>query len=127
MPTILVIDDTPELLELLGIILAKAGYRVLTASGGEDGIPLALQELPDLIIVDIELEGMDGISVLKALRTDPRLASRPIVALTAYAMTHDRDRLLAAGFTGYLSKPVRPWKLLTQIAEFLSGSQQPGS
>jgi CheY-like chemotaxis protein len=125
MPTILVIDDTPELLELLGIILAKAGYRVLSASGGADGVPLALRGNPDLVIVDIEMEGMNGFEVLKTLRADPRFAERPIVALTAYAMNHDRERILAAGFTGFLSKPVRPWKLLTQIAGFLD-AQAPG-
>jgi two-component system, cell cycle response regulator len=115
---ILVIEDTPELLELLVIVLCAAGHQVSTATNGKDGLASARRELPDLILADVEMPGMDGFEVLRQLRSDPLLAARPVVALTACAMTGDRERVLSAGFTGYISKPIRPRDLDQQLAMY---------
>jgi CheY-like chemotaxis protein len=118
---ILVIDDTPELLEFVGIVLRADGHTVFTATCGRDGLSLARRELPDLVVADLEMPGMSGFEVLQKLREDPLLAQRPVIALTAAAMRGDRERILQAGFTGYVSKPVRARDLGSQIAQFALG------
>jgi two-component system, cell cycle response regulator DivK len=115
---IVLIEDTPELLELLSIILSSGGHKVFKACNGLEGLALARSELPDLIIADVEMPGMDGFEVLRRARGDARLAQRPIIALTACAMRGDRERLLTAGFTGYVAKPVRPRELLPLIEAY---------
>jgi two-component system cell cycle response regulator len=117
---ILVIEDTPELLELLAIILRSAGHEAITANNGVEGLTAARSDLPDLIIADLEMPLMDGFELLRHLRADPRLAQRPVIALTACAMLGDRERVLAAGFSGYLSKPIRAKELVPQIAAIIS-------
>ncbi len=117
---ILLIEDTPEILELMSLLLSSAGYEVLEAGTGEEGLELASREHPHLTLLDLELPGMDGLEVLRRLRAEPNLAGHPILALTAANTQGERERLLAAGFTGYLAKPVRPRHLLQQIAAFLS-------
>lgn len=116
---ILVVEDAPELLELIGLVLINAGHVVLGAGTGEQGLRVARREVPDLILLDLELPGIDGIEVLRRLRADETLVRRPIVALTAAAMRGDRERLLAAGFSGYLAKPVRPARLAREVETFL--------
>ena len=116
---VVVIDDAPELLELIDIVLSSYGYTVFTADNGQDGLALARSELPDLIIADVEMPYMDGFEVLRRMRDDTRLAQRPLIAMTACAMTGDRERILNAGFTGYVSKPIRPRELLQQIEAFM--------
>lgn len=116
---ILVVEDAPELLELIGIVLRNAGHVVLDAGTGEEGLRVALRQRPDLILLDIELPGLDGVGVLRELRANAALAAQPVIALTAASMKGDRERLLAAGFTGYLAKPVRPARLVQQIEPFL--------
>jgi DNA-binding response OmpR family regulator len=112
---ILVIEDTPELLELLEIVLRAEGHRVSVAMSGWDGLALARGSSLDLILVDVEMPGMNGFEVLHQLRLDSHLAKVPIVALTACATQADRDRVLDAGFTGYISKPIRPRELARQL------------
>jgi two-component system cell cycle response regulator len=116
---VLIIEDTPELLELLAIVLRADGHQVSVAANGMDGLALARRELPDLTLVDVEMPGMDGFEVLRQMRSDPQLAERPVVALTACAMSGDRERVLAAGFTGYISKPIRPREFGRQLAKYL--------
>ena len=116
---ILVIEDTPELLELLAIILRAAGHEAITASNGVEGLTAARSEPPDLILADLEMPLMDGFELLRQLKADPRLSSRPVIALTACAMLGDRERVLAAGFSGYLSKPIRAKDLMPQIAAII--------
>ena len=113
---ILVIEDTPELLELLAIILRASGHQAITANNGVEGLTAARSELPDLIVADLEMPLMDGFELLRHLKADPLLSSRPVIALTACAMLGDRERVLAAGFSGYLSKPIRAKDLMPQIA-----------
>ena len=118
--TVLVVEDNALNLKLVRDVLGHAGYRVLEAGDAEHGIALARQEAPDLILMDVQLPGIDGIEALGRLRTDPMTSSIPVVALTALAMREDRERCLAAGFDGYLEKPVSVPALAGQVAELIA-------
>jgi CheY-like chemotaxis protein len=100
-------------------VLGHAGYRVLEAGDAEAGIELARAEAPDLILMDVQLPGIDGVEALGRLRSDPATASIPVAALTALAMKEDRARFLAAGFDGYLEKPVSVPALPGQVAALI--------
>jgi CheY-like chemotaxis protein len=113
--TILVVEDNPLNLKLVRDVLGHAGYRVLAAGDAEHGITLARAERPDLVLMDVQLPGIDGIEALARLRADARTAGIRVVALTALAMKDDRERCLRAGFDGYLEKPVSVPALPGQI------------
>jgi CheY-like chemotaxis protein len=117
---VLVIEDNASSLELMMYLLASFGHMPLRARDGEEGIKVARRERPDLILCDVQLTAMDGHEVCRQLKSDPVLHSIPIVALTAYAMVGDREKMLAEGFDGYLSKPVNPEHLMDQLAKFLN-------
>jgi two-component system, cell cycle response regulator len=122
---ILVIEDDPASLELLHYILTAHGYATRTAARGDDGLAAALSEPPDLVICDIQLPGLDGYAVAARLKSDSVLKNVPLVALTALAMVGDRDRVLAAGFDAYISKPIDPSAFVAQIEPLLrSGLHQ---
>ena len=104
--TILYIEDDDDSRVMVERILARAGYRVLVAARALQGIDLARQHLPDLILADINLPDMSGREIAIRLRADPHLADVPIVALTAYTDEADREKTLSAGVTGYLTKPI---------------------
>ncbi|WP_179958253.1 response regulator [Chitinimonas arctica] len=108
MARVLVIEDNPDNLELMTYLLKAFGYSVLTAVDGEAGIARIAQEKPDLVVCDIHLPKADGYEVARRTKADPSLAGIPMVAVTALAMVGDRDRVLAAGFDGYLTKPIDP-------------------
>src|SRR6185503_6771155 len=116
---ILVIEDNPANMELVRYVLEAFGYAVIEAIDGETGLELARAEPPDLVICDLELPGIDGIEVAKQLKAHSALARVPLVAVTAFAMVGDRERLLAAGFDGYISKPLDPQTFVPQIAAFI--------
>ncbi len=116
---ILVIEDNPTNLDLMAYVLKAVGHTVLTAATGEDGIRLALEELPDLILCDIQLPDRDGMEVARLLRCDPRLGGVPFVAVTALAMVGDRERILGAGFDGYIAKPIEPEQFIPALNGFL--------
>src|SRR5438128_1658554 len=103
---ILIIEDDQPSLELVEYLCRAAGFETLTASDGPQGLAVARSALPDLVLCDLQMPGMNGYEVLKQLRIDPVLQSIPIVAVTAFSMARDRDRALAAGFNGYFSKPI---------------------
>ena len=103
---ILIVEDNARNLKLARDILNHVGYRTLEAENAEDGLALARAQRPDLVLMDVQLPGMDGVEALGRLRTDPLTADIPVVALTAFAMRDDRDRLLAVGFDAYLEKPL---------------------
>jgi two-component system cell cycle response regulator DivK len=114
---ILVVEDNEKSMKLFRDVLQATGYTTLEASTGEDAVELALQHLPALVLMDVQLPGIDGVEALARLRGDVRTASIPAVALTAQAMHGDRERFLEAGFAGYLSKPVDLAELLRTVEE----------
>jgi two-component system, cell cycle response regulator DivK len=120
---ILVVEDNERNLKLLRDVLDYAGYDVRVARTAEDGITLAVSEPPDLVLMDLQLPGMDGMEALRRLRESPRTAGIPVVAVTAQAMKHDRERALDAGFNGYIEKPISVRAFPDQVRSFLSGGQ----
>ena len=118
---ILVVEDNERNLKLLRDVLEYAGYDVRAARTGEDGIALAVKEPPDLVLMDLQLPGIDGMEALHRLRESPRTAGIPVVAVTAQAMKQDRERALDAGFNGYVAKPISVRAFPDQVRRFLSG------
>jgi CheY-like chemotaxis protein len=113
---ILVIEDNAANLELVRYLLSFQGYSVLLANDGPQGIAVALEERPELILCDLQMPGLDGYQVLRALRGQ---LDTVIVALTAYSMPYDRQHVLTAGFDGYMSKPIDPELFVAQVEHFL--------
>jgi CheY-like chemotaxis protein len=103
---VLIVEDNDKNLELVQDILEFRGFRTLAASNGHEAVELARKHLPDLVLMDIQLPDLDGVSALEQLRSEASTGTIPVIALTAFAMTEDRGRLLDAGFDGYLSKPI---------------------
>ncbi len=124
MARILVIEDNRENRELMVYLLRAFGHTVMEANDGERGIETALREQPDLILCDIHLPGVDGYEVARALRANPRLRARPLIAVTALAMVGDRAKGLAAGFDEYIPKPIEPETFVGQIDSFLRHEQR---
>lgn len=116
---ILIIEDNPANLELMQYLLEAFGYSPVTAIDGAQGLEAARAEPPDLIVCDIQMPVFDGYEVLRQLRADPELADIPILAVTALAMVGDRDKILAAGFNGYISKPIVPESFVEQLKPHL--------
>ena len=123
-PTILVIEDNPLNLELVGEILLSAGMRVIEARNGQEGLILARRQQPALILLDIRLPGLDGYGVLRCLKADPATASIPVVALTAQAMVGDKEQALSAGFDHYIPKPIDTRTLSDQVRQLLGRDQR---
>lgn len=119
MKKILIIEDNEQNLYLLTFILEKNGYSVSQARDGFSGIEQAKDKIPDLILLDIQLPGLDGYAVARELRKDQSLHAVPIVAVTSYAMTGDRERTLEAGCTGYIEKPIDPLTFMKRIEKYL--------
>ena len=115
---ILIIEDNPKNLKLARDVLNYNGFRTIEAENATDGIALAESQLPAVILMDIQLPDMDGVSALKRLRSQTATATIPVVALTAFAMDADRERLLAAGFDGYLVKPIDIKRFPQQVRDF---------
>ncbi len=124
MARILVVDDDARNLRLAATVLEQAGHEVLTAEGGAESVEAAFAHAPDLILMDIQMPGMDGGSALRRLRADPRTAALQVVALTALAMKGDAERLLAEGFDGYLEKPIRYKEFLASVTALLAGKSR---
>jgi diguanylate cyclase (GGDEF)-like protein/PAS domain S-box-containing protein len=122
---ILIIEDNPTNMELMVYLLNAFGYTPLMAHDGEEGVATARRELPDLIICDVHLPKLDGYGVVAQLKQDPALRPIPALAVTALAMVGDRERLLAAGFDGYIGKPIEPDTFVAQIESFLPGEVSP--
>lgn len=116
---ILIIEDNPANAELMAYLLTAFGHEPLTAHDGESGLALARAQRPDLILCDVYLPGLDGYGVVRALRADPALDRTPVLAATALAMDGDRERLLEAGFNGYISKPIEPDRFVPELEQWL--------
>ncbi len=117
---ILVIEDNEQNLYLATFLLEAHGYGVIQARDGQEGIEKATQEKPALILLDIQLPGLDGYAVAHALGRTPALDGIPIVAVTSYAMVGDRERILGAGCAGYIEKPLDPETFIDKVRGYLS-------
>jgi two-component system cell cycle response regulator DivK len=120
MATILIIEDNPANLKLATLLLLKAGHSPLSALDAETGLALAASDKPDLILMDIQLPGMDGLTATTRLKLNPATANIPVIAVTALAMKEDAARARAAGCDAYISKPLRYRELYAVIDELLA-------
>ncbi len=116
---ILVIEDNEQNLYLVRFILEQRDYEVFAAMDGKSGIEMAALLKPDLILLDIQLPVMDGYAVARNLRQNPDLANTPIVAVTSYAMSGDREKVMEAGCNGYIEKPIDPDTFVAQVEQHL--------
>jgi len=121
---ILIVEDNERNLKLVRDLLQYNGYETIEARNAEDGVTLAGERRPDLILMDIQLPDADGVTALGRLRGDVRTASIGVVALTAFAMTDDRQRLLDAGFDGYLEKPIDARAFPGQVMSLLQSTRR---
>ncbi len=117
---VLIVEDNPLNMELASDLLEAAGFEVLQAESGELGIEMARTEKPDVILMDIDLPGMNGLDATRALKADVLTRNIPVAALTAFAMTGDKERVTEAGCVGYLTKPIDTRKFARQVASFLA-------
>ena len=115
---ILVVEDNERNMRLFRDVLEAAGHRTLAATTGERAVQLAGEHAPDLVLMDIQLPDIDGLEALGRIRADERTRAMPVLALTAQAMEGDRERFLAAGFDGYLSKPVDIADLVDTVSRY---------
>jgi two-component system cell cycle response regulator DivK len=125
-PLILIADDRPSSRELLGLVLERAGYDVLEAENGEQALERVRSGSPDLVLLDLQMPGIDGYGVLAELRAEARFAALPVLALTASAMRGDREKILEAGFTDYLAKPAAPEVVRETVARLLADQLKAG-
>ena len=116
---ILVIEDTEDNRQIVGDLLSSAGYELIEAVDGLEGVATAEREQPDLILMDIQLPGIDGYEATRRIRAIPALAKVPIIAVTSYALSGDEAKTREAGCDGYVAKPFSPRQLLAKIREFL--------
>lgn len=122
----LVVEDNPTNLELMIYLLAAHGYQPLTAMDGLEGVDAAQRERPDLIVCDVQLPKADGFEVVKRLKAQKEFRKVPVIAVTALAMVGDRERLLSAGFDGYIAKPIEPETFVKQVEGFLPSDLRAG-
>lgn len=116
---ILLIEDNAQNRYLANFLLESRGWEMVHAEDGPTGVALAAQVVPALILLDIQLPGMDGYAVAQALRSDPALRDIPIIAVTSYAMAGDRERCLAAGCNGYIEKPIDPQTFAEEVERYI--------
>ena len=122
---IVIIEDNEKNRKLVRDVLQFKGYKTLETETAEEGLKLAREALPALILMDIQLPGMDGITALKQLRADPKTKGIPVIAVTASAMTHNRETMLAEGFDGYQTKPISVNDFLEEVRRVLDARGKP--
>src|SRR5512132_3713763 len=120
MKKILIADDKASSRELVRTVLERCGYEVIEAADGAEALARALAQQPDLIVLDLHMPVMDGFGVVQRLRAEARFTATPVLALTASAMHGDREKALAAGFSSYITKPIRLGYLRSEVARLLS-------
>jgi two-component system cell cycle response regulator DivK len=118
---ILIIEDNEKNRKLCRDVLQVKGYQTIESETAEEGLKLAAEKSPALILMDIQLPGIDGITALKQLRSDPQMKNIPVIAITASAMTHNRTTMLAEGFDGYQTKPISLKDFLGEVERVLRG------
>jgi two-component system, cell cycle response regulator DivK len=116
---ILVIEDQEDNRQIVRDLVTASGYELIEATTGEEGLDAAARERPDLILMDIQLPGIDGYEVTRRIKADPNLRQIPIIAVTSYALSGDDKKAFAAGCDGYVTKPYSPRLLLAKIREYL--------
>ncbi|MFO8132445.1 MAG: response regulator [Thermoplasmatota archaeon] len=121
MKRVLVVEDNDTNMYLISFLLERNGYQVIKATTGEDGVSRTISEQPDLVLMDIQLPGIDGHEATRRIRKSRECDDVPIVALTSYAMTGDRGKALAAGCAGYIEKPINPDIFIEQITKHMEG------
>jgi two-component system, cell cycle response regulator DivK len=121
MSKILIVEDNPANLTLATFLLQSAGYTVVSATNAETGVSLTKTEQPDLVLMDIQLPGMDGLEATALLKSDESTRAIPVIALTALAMKGDEERIIAAGCDGYIAKPLDYKDFLAKVARRLGG------
>lgn len=121
---ILIVEDNDKNRKLMRDVLQFKGYRLAEAETGEDGVRLARELLPNLILMDIQLPGMSGIAAFRQIRDDPATAGIPVIAVTASAMTQDRRTIMAAGFDGYQSKPLNVKAFVEAVRQMLDRADE---
>jgi two-component system, cell cycle response regulator DivK len=120
MATILIVEDNPANMKLAVFLLQHAGYSVLSATDAESGLSLAREQHPDLILMDVQLPGMDGLAAIELLKRDEATRTIPVIVLTALAMKGDEARIREAGCDGYIAKPMRYQEVLSTVAAQLA-------
>ncbi len=124
MARVLIIEDNPDNLELVTYLLEAYGHEISTADNGELGIEAVRREQPDIVLCDIHLPGVDGYAVARSLKSDASTRDIPLLAVTALAMVGDSDKVSAAGFDGYITKPIEPENFVTQVDRYLGEGQR---
>ena len=124
MSLILIVEDNEKNMKLVRDVLQVKGYATIEAGTGEDGVRLALEHRPDLVLMDIQLPGISGIDALRALRADPATATIPVIAVTASVMQQDRSMITEAGFDGYIGKPLDLKPFLETVRATLAGERR---
>jgi two-component system cell cycle response regulator DivK len=122
---VLIVEDDPRNMKLIRDLLQHYGYTTLEAGNGEEGVKLAIEKRPDLILMDIQMPVMDGVEATRIIKANAMTKDIPIVAITSYAMKGDEDRLLQAGCDGYLAKPIDTRKFPEEISAYLSKESRP--
>jgi CheY-like chemotaxis protein len=122
---ILIIEDNEKNRKLCRDVLQVKGYKTIESETAEEGVKLALEQAPALILMDIQLPGMDGITAMKQLKDDPNTQNIPIIAITASAMTNNRTSMLAEGFDGYQTKPISLKDFLAEVQRVLAAGARP--
>jgi CheY-like chemotaxis protein len=125
MPRFLIIEDNAANMQLMVYLLNAFGHTTLEATDGEAGLAVIQNESMDIILCDLQIPRLDGYEVARRIKTDPELKDIPLIAVTAYAMVGDRDKVLSAGFDGYISKPINPELFVGEIEVFLSPKARP--
>jgi CheY-like chemotaxis protein len=123
---ILVIEDNPANLELMTYLLKAFGHTPIVARDGEEGVAAALRATPDLILCDIALPKLDGYGVARRLKAHPDLRKVPLIAVTASAMVGDREKVIATGFDGYISKPITPETFVAEVESYIERRRHHG-
>ena len=123
MSTILIVEDNEKNMKLARDVLQSRGYATLEAVTGEDGVQLAIQSKPDLVLMDIQLPGINGMEALRQLRADPQCAKIPVIAFTASVTPTDRSQISAAGFDGFISKPINLKEFLDTVKRLLGAAR----
>ena len=123
---VLVIDDNSANLDLMVYLLRAFRHEAIAAADGEQGVTLARQARPAAILCDVQMPRLDGFEVLRILKADPLTRAIPVIAVTALAMVGDRERIMAAGFDGYITKPIVPETFVSQVEQYMAGEIRAG-